>query len=349
MFGGLTLSSAATAVAAEPPAVVRLAIEDCPSGTLRLDDAYQAAHLELEQAGIRSVDGEANATPVQAELTARVRCDQGVEASLTLRIPNDTESASRFVSLNDANPKDRPRLLGLALAELVRSDWSALVERSAAKEAAAAKAAKQPPADAGTPAAAAAAATGESKSVATEPSSADRGEATEASSSSESNDTNGLAFTADAIVRWFTVDPGITVGAAFGVERGRFSVGVEAAVGRHVTARGTADYGFGAATLGASVLRAVSKKGRFTLGPKLALGATWATGESSQNDVEANGTGHLYADARLEAAGAVRLGSVELGARLDAGRATGLELTDRDAVIGATGGWFIGGALGMRF
>ena len=33
----------------------------------------------------------------------------------------------------------------------------------------------------------------------------------------------------------------------------------------------------------------------------------------------------------------------------DAGRATGLELTDRDAVIGATGGWFIGGALGMRF
>jgi hypothetical protein len=329
--------------------VVLLAIEDCPSGTLRLADAYQAAHLELEQAGIRSVDAEASGTPVQAELTARVRCEQGVEASLTLRIPNDTESASRFVSLDDANPKDRPRLLGLALAELVRSDWATLVERSTAKEVAAAKAAKEPPAPLQEPAAAPAAAAAKSSRAAPEADDVDRGGASGTREPSESQESSELAFTADAIVRWFTVSPGITVGAAFGLERGRFSVGVEAAVGRHVSERGSADYGFGAATLGAAVLRAVSNKSRFTLGPTLALGGTWATGESRQADVEVSGTGGLYADARLDAAGAVRLGAVELGARVSGGRATGLELVDRGSIIGATGGWFVGGALGMRF
>lgn len=328
--------------------MVRLAIEDCPSGTLRLADAYQSAHLELEQAGIRTVDGESDA-PVEAELTARVRCDRGVEASLTLRIPNDTESASRFVSLDDVNPKDRPRLLGLALAELVRSDWGTLVERSSAKEATPARAAKDPPTSADATRGAAATATRKSTSSGAEPRSPDHAPAAGTSASTEASGPNELAFTADAIVRWFTEDPGVTLGAAFGVARGRFSVGLEAAVGRHVTARGTANYGFGAATLGAAVLHAVSTRTRFTFGPRLALGGTWATAESSQVDVEASGTGGLYADARLEAAGAVRLGSVELAARLDGGRATGLELEDRGIVVGATGGWFVGGALGLRF
>lgn len=37
------------------------------------------------------------------------------------------------------------------------------------------------------------------------------------------------------------------------------------------------------------------------------------------------------------------------GARVNGGRATGLSLMDDGAVIGATGGWFLGGALGARW
>src|SRR5262249_39160914 len=157
--------------------------------------------------------------------------------------------ASRFVSLDDANPKDRPRLLGLALAELVRSDWAPLVERSAAKEAAATKTGQEPPRPESA-AATASAATHEKTSTAAATGSAARGAGPGASPSSEADDADGLAFTAAAIVRWFTAYPGVTLGGALGIERGRFSLGVEAAVGRDVTARGKTNYGFGAATLG---------------------------------------------------------------------------------------------------
>lgn len=321
-----------------------LAIEDCPGGTLRLADAYQAARLELEQSGITSVQGDASASDAQGELTASLRCDRGVEATLRLRVHGDASSASRVVSLSDANPKDRARLIGLALAELVRSDWSDLVERKQAADASAAPAARDATPVVAKPAAAPAAAT------VTNPGATGRDAGTDGLPAADAaGDSTRLAFTADALARWFTVAPVVTLGAAFGLERGWFSVGLEAVAGHRTVARGSTNYGLGALTLGAAVLRAVSRTGRLTLGPKVALGGTWATGESSHLDVVASGTGGLYADARLEGCAAVRLGAVELGARVNGGRATGLSLTDGGAVIGATGGWFFGGALGVRW
>jgi hypothetical protein len=62
-----------------------------------------------------------------------------------------------------------------------------------------------------------------------------------------------------------------------------------------------------------------------------------------------HGKGGLYADARVEAAGAVRLSPVELGARLSGGLARGLSLTDEGQGIGATGAWFLGAALGVHW
>lgn len=344
VFGWLTLLPAAHAAAEEAPKSLLLAIDDCPGGTLRLADAYQSARLELEQAGITSVQGEVFGTEPQGELTASLRCDRGVEATLRLRLRGDASSASRVVSLDDANPKDRPRLLGLALAELVRSDWSDLVERKRAADASLATPASGAPPVTVPPVLAPAAVSAKS------PSAAEHDSGSEARTPADPlTDSARLAFTADAIARWFTVAPALTVGAAFGLERGWFSVGIEGVVGHRAVTRGATNYGLSAATLGAAVLRAVSPKGRLTLGPKVALGGTWATGESSHADVVASGTGGLYADARLEATAAARLGSVELGARVNGGRATGLSLKDDTAVIAATGGWFLGGALGARW
>jgi len=344
VFGWLTLLPAARASAEEAPRSVLLAIEDCPGGTLKLADAYQAARLELEQAGIASAPREAGASDAQGELTASLRCDRGVEATLRLRVSGDPSSASRVISLNDANPKDRPRLLGLALAELVRSDWSDLVERSRAPAAGAAKPADAAPSRAPAEAAPSVAASNRSSAGAA----GDSG-AREPSAAGAGGEPSRLALTADALARWFTAAPAITLGAAFGLERGWFSVGIEGVAGHRTVTRGATNYGLGAATLGAAVLRAVSRRGRLTLGPKVALGGTWATGESSDTGVVASGTGGLYADARIEATGAVRVGSIELGARLSGGRAAGLSLKDDGDVIGATGGWFLGGALGVRW
>jgi hypothetical protein len=349
---GLVLSSAERASAEELPDSILLHIDDCPVATLKLADAYAAARLELGQVGVGRIQVDGDERAARADLTVRMRCESGIQATLRLRPRAERSTASRVISLDDASAKDRPRVLALALAELVRSDWSELV--SAAE-------AQSPPAGNSTPSPPAAAASAAS------PSGTHRVGDTRASHSSaeghESRPADAddaeranvpdtpaqLRLRADAIVRWFTAYPGVTFGAAFGVDRSRFSAGVEGAIGRHSTERGTASYGFGAAAVGLQLLRSEWGRARFALGPKVALGGTWATGKSALSNVVVESEGQFYADARLEAAASAHFSSLEPGVRVEAGRATGIAITDRGSVIGATGGWFLGGALGLSW
>jgi hypothetical protein len=272
-----------------------------------------------------------------------LRCGPGIRATLHLRQHQERSSASRVVSLDDASSKDRARVLALALTELVRSDWADLsrpVDGSSAAEAA----------EPSSPSAIQQPARNEAKatstpSKATEPAQAEIKDDGPAPSSPAVAD-NAWHWRADALVRWFTASPGLTLGPAFALSRGRFSAGLEAALGRGSDPRGVANYGFGAATLGLDAYAAQGRVVRFTVGPRAALGATWMTGQGATANVQGSNVVQLYADARLEGALALQARAIDVGVRLCGGRANGLRLRDRAETLGATGGWFVGATLG---
>ena len=343
---GLPLLVAANASADELPESVWLSVKDCSQPTLKLAEAYSALRLELSQAGMRIV-GDNEREQARAELTVELRCDRGIRATLRLRQHQDRSSASRLVALDDTSSKDRARVLALALTELVRTDWAELSKPGEASSLA--EASKKPP----PPSTVEPAKTEtemQSASTATpsgpaQPPPLPGTEGRHAPAGPTAGD-GSWHWRADALIRWFTVSPRPTLGPAFQLSRGRFSAGVEAALGRGANARGVANYGFAAATFGFDAVSTVGNVAGLAVGPRFALGATWFAGDSATATAQGNNVVQLYADARIQCALTLRTATVDVGMQFSGGRANGLRLRDQEKTLGATGGWFTGVALG---
>jgi hypothetical protein len=282
-------------------------------------------------------------------------CEHGVRARLTLRAAQS--SAERTITLDDANVKDRPRVLALALAELVRAEWRWVTtgqneERDAPAGDERRGSATPVPHDAGAttdpPLARAAAARGASKQLpapgahAVEP---DAGPTRDFAASP----ARGLSLEAFARLRAVFGTPTLLYGASLGGRLRRWSFGVEGLFGRAESELGTAKLGFADGRAGFELVRFV--RGRFELGvePGVALGVTWLAGAPALASVEVANATRVFADVRLALRAELRFATFSPTLTLEGGRASGFSATEHEHTIGQTGGWFAGAALGATF
>jgi hypothetical protein len=335
------------ALAQDVPASVQLRIDDCDASGLKLDEAYRAATLELTLTGARRVQINGGSEPTTAELLVTLHCERGLRATLKLRASGERSSASRVVPLDDATEKDRSRVLALAVAEFVRSEWGEL-----ASSAATAASPASPAANAPTAPGSAAPSTQEAPSVDKTASPAYK----PASEHSSSRDTGadraerapatGATFEAAGRLRWFAAYPrGIMLGGGGGLRLGRWSADAEAVFGNNTAELGSASFGLAAGVVGFEALRLEAGRAHVALVPAAALGATWVTGTTTHSQVEVANQTNVYLDGRLSLRGELRLQSFSIGALLDAGRAGGIAALEHGQTIGATGGWFLGTAI----
>jgi hypothetical protein len=361
-LGALLLATlfARPALADKPRRDVRLSIEDCTPSVLNVHDAYSAAALEL---GLGDTSGTAT-EPNHVELDASFACDRGVKARLTLKTAD--QSASRVVSLDDVRVKDRPRVLALALAELVRAEWrwvttgkgeqteatsgderhtSAEPARDESKTGDAAAAAATPngassPSD--TPAANGGKPSARAPSTNAEPTSA-RDSVTVTGPLPEPGFSLEVLFRARELFE----GPNFVYGAAVGARWHRWSAGAEALFGTERGELGTASVGLADVRIGYDVLRATRGRWFFGVEPGVAAGVTWLGGTGATPDVKVSDATAFYGDARLAARAEYRTLSLSPAVSLEAGRALGLAAQEHGTTLAVTGGWFLGGAVGV--
>jgi hypothetical protein len=346
------------ALAEKPRRDVRLRIEDCTPGVLDLVEAYGAAALELGLGDTASTSTE----PSRVELKATLACDHGVKANLTLRTAD--QSASRTVALDDVRTKDRPRVLALALAELVRAEWRWVTtgksdeaepppgdERHSGVEAAQRDDAA--PSDARTPAAAAASDTPAAKDEKPNASAPANAHATRAGASDTAPQTSpperhlGLEVLARA--RELFEGPTFVYGAAVGTRWRHWSASFEALFGQARGELGNASIGSADACVGYELWHGTRARWLFSVEPAVAGGVTWANGTGANPAVRVSNTTAFYADARLALRTEFRSPSLSPTLSLEAGRAFGLAAQENGSTIAVTGGWFLGGSLGFVF
>jgi hypothetical protein len=338
---------------------VRLAIEDCTPSALNLREAYAAAALELELA---ETSGATATEPGHVELNAALACEHGVKARLTLKTAD--QSASRTVPLDDVRVKDRPRVLALALAELVRAEWRWVTTGKSDET-------EPPPGyerhsntdpgqhDESTPSAAGARPSTAAAKAAGPPSNGDKPSAPAATNAPTAGDRGAASNAAETplperlslevLGRARELFEGSTFvyGAAVGPRWQRWSASVEALFGRARAELGTANVGSADARVGYELLRANQGRWLFAVEPAVAAGLTWVGGTGATPDVKVSAATAFYADARLTLRTEFRARALSPTLSLEAGRALGLAAQENGTTIAATGGWFVGGALGF--
>lgn len=362
---------APSALAEKPRRDVRLSIEDCTPGVLELREAYAAAALEL---GLGDTAAEAP-EPGRVELDAALACDHGVKARLTLRTAD--QSASRSIPLDDVRVKDRPRVLALALAELVRAEWRWVTTgKSEEKEAplgderhgGAATSHDEAPTTGAATAGAATSARAGTTGLDSRKDAASRSEQRKNTSRDPSepltgapapgraadvpaeppSPERGLSLEVLGKARELFEGPTFVYGASFGARWHRWYGSVEALFGGARGALGTASLGTADARVGYELVRASRGHWLFALEPALAGGVTWLTGTKTTPDVTVSNKAGFYGDARL----ALRTEySAPFSPTLsfDGGRAFGLAAQEERHTIAVTGGWFAGAALGASW
>lgn len=346
---GLALATFAAPVFAEPTRrEVGLTIEDCSPSAVDLREAYAAAALELDLVDSR---GNTGSSANDVELAAALVCERGVKARLTLKTAQST--AERTITLDDANVKDRPRLLALALAELVRAEWRWVTtgkndEREvpagderrggATRAEDEARSRELPPASA-------ASVQAEPKGPPPRRTSAIE---TDADAASDRRATPERGFSLEALARLRVVfgTPSLLYGAFFGARWRRWSFGVEGLFGRAESGLGTANLGFADGRVGLELVRFVGGRFGFSVEPGVALGATWLAGAPALASVEVTNVTRIFADARLALRAELGFAPFSPTLTFEAGRASGLAATEGNHTMAQTGGWFAGAALG---
>jgi hypothetical protein len=316
---------------------VRLGITDCTPSALDLPAAYAAAALEL---GLGAAKRDAGSDEGGVELEAALACEHGVKARLTLRTADS--SAARTITLDDTNERDRARVLALALAELVRAEWRWVTTGKSDD-------AEAPPGDQRLTGAdahreSAGDAARNERDVAAKNAAAD--DAADVPVGGERS-ADGLRLEALGRVRALFEGRNLTYGGAAGVRWHRWSAGVEALFGTVRAKLGTATGGVADARVAFELLRLV--RGRFHLSaePGVAAGATWLSGRAASPTVQVANATRWYADARLALRAELLLRPLSPTLSLEGGRAAGFAATEGGRTVGATGGWFAGGALGV--
>lgn len=354
-----TCSALSRIAAASPlPARLELVLTSCESSGIEAREAERTVRSELEADGVAQVVTAGASEPSDAWLAVDVGCDAALTAHLELKSQHTGRERARSIALADADPSARTRALGLAVAELVRSDWPELnaPEPSTSTNASAA----YPDAHPATDSAANNAANGTKRAPVT-PTRANAGAAPESNASASRGDAGAgsatrsdperahtLAFAASARMRWFVDYASVSWGGELGPDFGPFRVRGEALVSAKQDALGSANLGSAALCLGYRVLDV--RVGAFALSgfPLASAGVTWLRGSPAPG-VHLDPSTGFYGDLRflLEA----RLRAARLGPTLalEVGRASGLVARGADRTLGATGGFFLGASAGFRY
>jgi hypothetical protein len=355
------------------PQSVRLTIHDCSSPVLSAVDVFSAVALELKHGGVEVTMG-ASFRRIDAELEMAVNCDPKLEATLVLVTTSGRERVQRF-RLDDIRTKDRPRALALMSAEFVRRTWPALAlgenapsaddehAQAPRDERARSKDDVQPNTSGG--AAPDAAHPGDARAEGAP--SASRGSMSRAATtavlgaaamrpSGHSEDPVGNQrvsgakapeLSASGATRWFAEYGSLLWGGNVGLRAGRLAASTEALGAFRTTHLGTASVAIVSAVGAIHLWQWEAPRFQLAMGAGASLGVAWARAQAGRAGVSVHDGTAPYADVRIIADAAVRAGSLRVLGSLQGGRAAGTVSLAGDEVAGATGGWFLGGTLGI--
>jgi len=345
------------AAASPLPARLELVLTSCEGSGIEGREAERTVRSELEADGVAQVVAAGASEPSDASLAVNVGCDAALTARLELKSQRTGRERARSVALADADPSARTRALGLAVSELVRSDWPELnaPEPTPSTNASAAYPDAHPADTAANGAA------DRTKPTPVAPTRASAGEALEASASSsrveagarsanrrDPETAHAVAFGASARARWFVDYASVSWGGELGPDFGELRLRAEALVSAKKDALGSANLGSAALCLGYRVLDVRAGAFAFSGYPLASAGATWLRGSPAPG-VRLDPTTGFYGDLRFLLEARLRAAALGPTLALEVGRASGLVARAADRTLGATGGFFFGASAGARY
>jgi hypothetical protein len=343
--------------AEQTPLSVRLTIHDCDRPLLSTIDVYSALTLELNGDGVERVVLSASPGLVDADLDVSLHCGASLTATMVLVTPSSGRETVRSFRIDDIRRADRPRALSLMAAEFVRREWPSLIEAERVRRSAVTQ--NSEPVEKPTKGAREATASPVGHvTVSPSPTGIERKSAPaseralapapeRAVEPRVARGATSLELAASGEVRWFASYDSWLWGGNVGLCSGRFCARAEGLAAVRNNHLGTASVAIVSAGGGVRLWQGEASRFQWALGLAAALGTTWATGHSDRAAVSVIDKTTFYADGRLVAEGAIRLGSTRILGSIEGGRAAGMVSFAGDEIAGATGGWFFGASVGL--
>ncbi len=356
------------------PDSIALQVTVCEDAFLDRVQAERALRSELEADGVRRVAARGINDSADASLRLSIGCTAPMTTSVALRSEQTGREHHRDVVLGDTDRAARARVLALAVAEIVRSEWPELAAKRSSPVPANTSPAAPPETSPKAPAAAASATFPDQAEPATNeqaPSQRQRNGAalikvprsnakpderpvasvghTAAASERGPPRRTGLTLSADAQLRWFFTSPAASFGASGGVGLGAFRLRAEGLWLTSHDSRGDASLGIAALCLGLRVID--TKLGPVSIAayPTVAAGLSWVGGTAARASVSVNEAKAFYGDVRLSLESRLHRIALSPGITAEVGRASGFEARAGQHVVAASGGFFVGAAAGGRY
>lgn len=361
-FGAAALASTGLASAASGPSSLSLEASTCDSAWLDQPQLERAIRAELEADGIAVVEQRDARRSDDGSLSVRVACQAAGSASVTLYARASNRRREQSVTLADTDAASRPRVLALAVSELVRSGWPSLSEASATIGTAADESGILPD-GATVPAASAPASSAsapKSRALGTAPALVVAPAAQPSSNASSPRADTGIeshqprshwaphaALSAKA--RWFVDYSSVSWGGDAGADFGALRLRAEALFTSQQDPLGAASLGSAALCVGYRVFDVRWGAFAFTGYPLAAAGVTWLRGESHSTEIRTEPATGFYGDLRFSLQAALNEAKLSPNITLEVGRATGFVARAGDRSLGANGGTFLGASAGARY
>lgn len=282
---------------------------DCATDSIGEASFLQALALELD---VRSLRG--NDRSQDPRIDVHFYCD----ASALIRIGRNADAIERRVRFDDVSRPQRARAVALVVAELFRTQGAALAaaEASAPAESAMPRAEGDPTRDAGP---------------------------------AELGGARPL-FRIGVAARAAVAGPGSLFGGNVGANLGFLYLQGDLLLARRTVPSGTIVSGVAALRAGRTFALVRPRPFELRGGASLAAGGTWAVGDSRAAGTIAEEVVLPYVDFRLEVVGCLRASpAFAPDVVLYAGRAAGILARADSQETQATGGWFAGAEVGLRF
>lgn len=282
---------------------------DCATDSIGEASFLQALALELDVRSLR-----ANERDQDARIDVHFYCD----ASALIRIGRNADAIERRVRFDDVSRPQRARAVALVVAELFRTQGAAFSTAEASAPA-----------------------------VSTTPQ-LDRDRARDARTAAAGGARP--LFRVGAAARAAVGGPGNLFGGNVGANFGFIYLQGDLLLGRRTVRSGTIGSGVAALRAGRTFALVPPRRLELRGGASLAAGGTWAVGDSRDARTIAQEVILPYVDFRLEVVGCLRASpAFEPDVVLYAGRAAGILARADSQETHATGGWFAGAEVGVRF
>jgi hypothetical protein len=160
---------------------------------------------------------------------------------------------------------------------------------------------------------------------------------------------HALTWAAGANARWFIDYQSILFGADLGADLRALRVRAEVLASAESDVLGSASLGSAALCVGYRVLDFRLGSLNLAAYPMASAGLTWLRGSSAQPSTRVDPATGFYADVRLMLEASVPRWVLSPTLSAEVGRATGFVARAGDRTLGATGGFFLGASVGVRY